>query len=431
MKKYAWIVALLAALSLAIFGIGCGGGGGNDDTGESDEDNYNITELTISPTTGKDDGIDDMKAGDTAMGKGWIIGEEFAKVKAAPAGSFIRLTVSGTANLNWDSIGAVGIGDMAGSDGNRLDFKPKAGGTYTVDTPTANIFALDGGETAYAIHLNVWGDHKIDKARLFEPKTEVFVEVENITGIKAIVNSPVYKLVGKVLPADAKNQTIVWTLKSGDAATLTTDTLTFTKEGKVTVTATIAGGKKDNVAFTKDFEIEYIDLPLFGNATYVPVTGGKNLSFGSDNEGDFELFIASKFIVVGFKGGPTNYGEDDAPKTGVNLDGFGGLQFALQHDGDTWDWHQKMEGSWTGNSGEFATGRTVNDVIFFVMAMDKLPDYDSITEETTQLKVVLNSGFNNCIGGWVTASTLTMGSKLAHGDGWFTKDPGLAPPDED
>jgi len=36
MKKYAWIVALLAALSLAIFGIGCGGGGGDDDEGDKE-----------------------------------------------------------------------------------------------------------------------------------------------------------------------------------------------------------------------------------------------------------------------------------------------------------------------------------------------------------------------------------------------------------
>jgi len=430
MKKYAWIVALLAALSLAIFGIGCGGGGGNDDTGGSDEDNYNITDLTVSPTTGKEDGIDDMKAADTALGKGWIIGEDFAKVKAAPAGSFIRLTVSGTVNLNWDSIGAVGIGDMAGQSDNRLDFKPKAGGTYSVDTPTANIFALDGGDTAYAINLNIWGDHKIDKARLFEPKTEVFVEVKDITGIKAVVNNPVYKLVGKVQPADAKNQTIVWTLKSGDAATLTTDTLTFTKEGGVKVTATIANAKEDGTAFAKDFDVEYIDLPLFGDATYVPLDG-KELRFGADGSGDFELFASAKFLVVGFKGGPSKKGGDGEDKDDVNLDGFGGTQFAIQHDGDEWDWHQADLGAdWTDNAGIFLSpARTANEVIYFVLPMNELPDYAAALE-ASQVKVILNDGLDFSIGAWVTKSTLTKGTGLAHGKGWFARDPGLAPPED-
>jgi len=421
MKKYAWIVALLAALSLAIFGIGCGGGsGGNDDTGEDD---YNITDLTVSPSTGNaDDEFDDMKAADTALGKGWIIGDEFAKVKAAPAGSFIRLTVSGTANLNYSTIGAIALTDMGAPESNRCNFGPKSGGTYKVDTPTANIFALEGAEEAYAISINIWGDHKVDKVQLYEPKTEVFVEVTEITGIKKIVNNPVYKLAGKVLPADAKNQTIVWSLKSGDAATLTADTLTFTKEGKVTVTATIAGGKKDNVAYVEDFEIEYIDLPLFTDATYVPNTDGA-LLFGADDGGDFELFASAKFLVVGFKGGTP----DNIDKTKPNLDGFGGLQFAIQHDGDNWGWHEGMQGNWTPNAGIFATGRTANDVVFFVVAMSKLDGYDTVTEETTQLKIVLNSGFDNfCIGGWVTESSLVIGSGLAHGDGWFAKDPGLA-----
>ena len=158
----------MAALAMVLVGCGNGNGGDNKVTIE-----YEVTELTLTAESGVD-GIDAMdSAKDIEEGKGFISGETFAMVKAAPAGSFIRVHLSGTANLNWDSIGAVGVGDPENSEGKRCDFKPKAGGTYYNDVTVSSVFALPGGATAEVIFVIVWGDHKITKVELHEPKGEL------------------------------------------------------------------------------------------------------------------------------------------------------------------------------------------------------------------------------------------------------------------
>ena len=252
MKKYAWIVALLAALSLAIFGIGCGGGG---DGGGDDEIVYDTFDLIISPTTGDDtDEIEDMKAADTAAGKGWIIGEEFAKVKGAKAGSLIRLTVTGTANLNWDSIGAVGFQNMKLDKADeRVDFKPKSGGTYTVDVKVSDVFKCKDADKAYAISVNIWGDHKIDKVQLLVPQGEVgpadpeasdFNISDNLVqyisdGIKAVT----------VTPKNGMSQGAITVYYEGQAPTVYAKSATLPSAiGKYTVTFDVAAATGFNAA---------------------------------------------------------------------------------------------------------------------------------------------------------------------------------------
>ena len=66
-----------------------------------------------------------------------------------------------------------------------------------------------------------------------------------------------------VLPGNATNSTVVWSLKNaaGDVATdkitLTGNTLTVTEAGQVTVTATIANGTAVGTPFTKDYVIVF------------------------------------------------------------------------------------------------------------------------------------------------------------------------------
>lgn len=102
---------------------------------------------------------------DIAMGRGWIVGDQFKQVMDAKAGSYIRLTVTGTANLNWNSIGAVGIKKVE-NDAKRIEFKPKSGGTYTVDIPIDALRKKIKGEKE-AIGINIWGDHVINKVELY------------------------------------------------------------------------------------------------------------------------------------------------------------------------------------------------------------------------------------------------------------------------
>jgi len=165
MKKYAWILALFLALTMVF--IGCPDKDDDDEKDDEGEDDV-VTELTV--TQSGVDGMEDIPEDERASGKGYIVGEDFNKVKAAAEGSYIQLTITGTENLDWGSIGAVGINGMEDSEGNRCDFAPKSGGTYTIKVMTADIFKLTGADTASVIHINIWGNHKIDKVELVVPK---------------------------------------------------------------------------------------------------------------------------------------------------------------------------------------------------------------------------------------------------------------------
>jgi len=102
---------------------------------------------------------------DIEMGKGWIVGDQFKMVMDAKPGSFIRLTCSGTANLNWDTIGAVGVKSMK-NEQKRINFKAKKGGTYIIDIDIAKLLAKIKGENE-AISVNIWGGHVINKVELY------------------------------------------------------------------------------------------------------------------------------------------------------------------------------------------------------------------------------------------------------------------------
>jgi len=164
MKKYSWIVALVIALSMVFMACPPGGPDGVE---------YDVTEITLTTYSGVE-GIDAMDSPeDIALGKGFITGEFFTQLRNAPPGSFIRVYLEGTENLNWNTIGAVGIGDPENSEGNRCDFAPKGGVTYYNDVQVSSVFALTGGANAEVVFVIVWGEHKITKVELYEPQTEL------------------------------------------------------------------------------------------------------------------------------------------------------------------------------------------------------------------------------------------------------------------
>jgi len=106
-----------------------------------------------------------MSDKDKATGKGWIVGDQFKMVMNAKEGSFIRLTISGIGNLSWEAIGAVGVKKL-GNEVKRINFKPKGGGTYTVDIDIAALLKKIKGEEE-AIGVNIWGEHVINKVELY------------------------------------------------------------------------------------------------------------------------------------------------------------------------------------------------------------------------------------------------------------------------
>jgi len=84
-----------------------------------------------------------------------------------------------------------------------------------------------------------------------------FVPVTNIVAVNTSVAVGTVFLGGKVVPSNATNQTIKWSIQPGGdiAGTISGNKLTTTEEGEVKVRATVEGGKAVGENYTKDFYI--------------------------------------------------------------------------------------------------------------------------------------------------------------------------------
>jgi len=159
MRKF----TLIAVLVIAAFVMGCASSGDASGGAAAPQGEPTVVLVSLDTSFKKDGKFLDKD--DIAMGRGWIVGDQFQKVISAKASSFIRLTISGTRNLDWNTIGAVGIKKVE-DEAKRVDFKPKGGGTYTVDIPIADLLKKIKGEKE-AIGVNIWGEHVINKIELY------------------------------------------------------------------------------------------------------------------------------------------------------------------------------------------------------------------------------------------------------------------------
>jgi hypothetical protein len=99
-----------------------------------------------------------------------------------------------------------------------------------------------------------------------DPNT--IIPVTDITGAPATATAgTVLTLTGTVVPGNASNQTIVWSVQNAGTtgATISGNTLNTTTAGTVTVRASITNGTAQGTNYTKDFSITV-------NAAFVPVT---------------------------------------------------------------------------------------------------------------------------------------------------------------
>ena len=121
---------------------------------------------------------------------------------------------------------------------------------YTVDENTA-LFAA-------------WTDS--------EPDPVVFIPVTGITGVPAVMSVGTLTLNGNVVPADADNRTIVWSIRDAGTtgAAITGNTLNTTSAGAVIVTARITDGAAVGTAYTQHFTITVNNLV---NARQPDITG--------------------------------------------------------------------------------------------------------------------------------------------------------------
>ena len=92
-----------------------------------------------------------------------------------------------------------------------------------------------------------------------------FVAVTDITGVPATTTAGTpLTLSGTVAPANATNQTIVWSVRNAGAtgATISGDTLSPTAAGTVVVRATITNGLTESTDYTQDFNIAVSAAPV-------------------------------------------------------------------------------------------------------------------------------------------------------------------------
>ena len=105
-----------------------------------------------------------------------------------------------------------------------------------------------------------------------------FVQVTDITGVPASGTAgDSLTLTGTVVPSDATNNEIVWSVfdDGGTGASISGSTLTTTAVGKVTVRATIANGAAESVDYTQDVSIEILAAAFIpvASITGVPASG--------------------------------------------------------------------------------------------------------------------------------------------------------------
>jgi len=99
-----------------------------------------------------------------------------------------------------------------------------------------------------------------------------FVPVTNITGVNTSVTVGTISIGGRVVPSDATNQTIIWSVQPGGdiQGTINGNKLTTKEEGFVKVRAIVENGIAKGENFTKDF---YITVESFVAVSYIVYDG--------------------------------------------------------------------------------------------------------------------------------------------------------------
>ena len=139
-----------------------------------------------------------------------------------------------TQSPNWEWINLSALGEVAG-----IYFSMESTDYSSYGMNTAAYFCMD------KLQVRVKG-------------TSAFVAVTQITNLPntATVGEPL-ALTGKVIPEDATNQTISWSIESAGAtgATISSNTFTATATGIAKVKATIANGIAEGENYTQTFDI--------------------------------------------------------------------------------------------------------------------------------------------------------------------------------
>jgi hypothetical protein len=159
-------------------------------------------------------------------------------------------------------------GTITNSSGSSFTLKPaQAATTFTVQMSSGKISKITGNITLDSGDV-VSGPDSSGSSGGSSGTPTGFVAVEEIVGIPTGHTIGTFTLSGTVVPSNASNKTIVWTLmRAGDqsGATMSGNTITTTGEGWVDVRATIVNGLSSGRDYIEEF---YIDIMR----TFVAVT---------------------------------------------------------------------------------------------------------------------------------------------------------------
>ena len=152
---------------------------------------------------------------------------------------------------------------------------------------------------------------------------DVFVPVTDIANVptSAIAGIPLV-LAGTVLPVDAANKTIVWSVQSAGTtgATISEITLNTTAAGTVTVRATIANGSSETSDYTQDFNIAVTLAQLSGSVAIVgSAIFGETLTANTTSLSSVPLISLGTFTYQWKRNG-VNMGGNSATYTLVQAD---------------------------------------------------------------------------------------------------------------
>jgi len=136
---------------------------------------------------------------------------------------------------------------------------------------------------------------------VWQPEERVAIPVTNIADGPASATMDVpLTLTGTVVPADATNQTIEWSIvDTGDTgATLDNGVLSAAAAGTVVVRATIAGGGAAEVDFTQDFTVTVEAAPVGEVEIEVSVDEDGNVTVAVDGEDDYDYAVEDGKLLI-------------------------------------------------------------------------------------------------------------------------------------
>jgi len=267
------------------------------------------------------------------------------------------------------------------------------------------------------------------------------VRIDNIT-IKGLrpstvvaLPAPVISLEGDVLSWDAVSGAAGYAVYiSGETDPRSTNATSFNLSVLAPDTYTVQVAAKGvpgiSLDSPKSNSVSYTRAPLAllpaGFYELGPLSdGGWWYSNGADGNVSpitTEIVKGAKYLILELLSKPSN-------------NGFGGMQLAIQHNGDGWAWHQEDSApGWTQPSGAWELDYSGEDTFYLIFDLNQVTIFaDFLASDATQAKFKYNTFPSQCefANAYLCTTTLSKPANfydLSNGKGWVAPNvPPLVP----